>query len=719
MDFFDEAAAGYDGTPQPKPLPRPAALVAALERLDAEQKLIAAWKPTEGNLRVSAVAGSGKTTNLVALGARLVVDGDVAPSRLLMLTFANRAAKTLQARIGKLLPYSIASSVRIGTFHGIALGVLRAEDPKRWHMSRCMDGNSRTRSPSVESAHLVWRNVVEWGKVPGTGVPSLKIAKNTEEARRYPSFYSLARSYSYNTPDDLDDVLAKAAPPDFEEAWELFNNAKKAMNAWDFNDVLSAYLHEIVAPVDMAGCPIPARDSADVLLCDEAQDNSRVQTQIIEGLASLGRAVIVGQGAQAIHRWRGAFPEMFLDAPKRMNAKTLSISTNYRSVPEIVELSNRVVAGCSWEVGPPARAFRAPNSGDARLFRRGAVPRDKLERYAAVEALRDGASTDGERAAAEAALRRMEDPPSAIDCLRHGDCAQAVAEAIALATKRGVAPGAFAILTRTNAQLGDFQAALADQEVAYTIVGGDSLFEGKEGMGVLAYCMLADRDAWGSLERVIQGPPKRYLPSGFFAGCRARGGDMVKAIRAEADTLQSNASMRGALALAKDIERLREQKTWDGVLDTVAKLVETAPEKTRKKIDGEAPDDDRPALFGAALRIARRKAGAQALLETAQRMINSNRSSGEDDEQPGGGERVVLSTCHRAKGSEFQHVYLYAEEGTFPSSKSAGQFERADELRLFYVGVTRARDRLTFAFKDKPADFVIDYAGASLKAMEL
>jgi DNA helicase-2/ATP-dependent DNA helicase PcrA len=652
------------------------ALDAALAALDPEQAHVAAWRPGSNpklpNLRIIAPAGSGKTRVLTVLSARLIAEAQVNPQDLVLLTFANKAAKVCQERIADLLPPHLVPQ-RVGTFHSIALRRLRDAEASglvdqtahRWSQARCLDSDGKTRSTYIPSAYVLWRCATEYGRMPGTKAESLRIAKSYDEVSRYERFAGICRSAGVENDAELaqNDSLSQRAPTDFGEAWALVREAKLALNAWDFDDAIAAYLLELSTHGSVF-------DRAALVLCDETQDNNDVQMQILEKLAgSQGAIVVVGDGAQAVHVWRGANPELFQQADIRLKAETRHLARNYRSVPEIVDLGNAITKGRKWKLGPPSIATR------------------------------ETAKTTAGTASGTASTQVI--PP--IRAIVLGEAPMEVAQRIELAVKKGTATYAdFAVLTRTNAHLTNFQAALAAYNIPAKLVGTDSVFDHREVETFLAWCVLAQHDAYTSLEKAARFP-NRYLAASFAKAVRDhRGLGFVKAIEAAIGALPP-ARRKGAEALLKDIQWMRSLP-WSKVPDFVLDLLLASTNEKNKQKAGDSPDEDRPGLYRAAHRIVSRFEDAERAVDFAERCAALAFMENADQDA------VVLSTVHRFKGREAPHVYLYCPAGSFPSAKS-GKHELEDERRLFYVAVTRAADTLTLVSEGPPCEFAIHYCG--------
>ena len=616
------------------------ALDALIARLDPDQKNVAAWRPADGNMRVVACAGAGKTTTTVALVADLVRSGSVAPEGVVLTTFSKKAGEELRARLGAVTPTPVLERMRVGTFHALALRTMRAVEGG-WEINGCIDLDGRTRREGVPAGSAIWRAICSFGAVPGTGKPSLKL-DDCGRPTDYAMAIDLLRAQGFTSPDD---VPAEKTPAldRWDEAWTAYTAAKRALRAWDFNDVLSAWRGSLIAgraPAD-----------AGVVIVDEAQDNNRVQLDIATGLAGAsGRIILVGDLRQTIHVWRGSYPDLFAKADQVLGAQTREIPTNYRSLGPIVRLGNKIAHGRDWSLGAAASAHR------------GGDDRDDV----------------------------IEIMPGADDQASEAD---AVAARIAEDIATGASPGHYAVLARTNAARAYFEAALTTRNVPIAVLGGSSIFRTREAEVILAYCALAQHDAVGSLERTLNAP-KRYLPTTFAHAVRAAlvpGVTLPRAIRTAALTgALKPGSQRGASDLALTIERLRALP-WPQVPDAVLAIVQKAQDEIS---EADATDEDSPALYAAVASIAKRFTCAADLIDFAQRCINGTSALVEGAKGEG---RVTLSTVHRSKGLEWEHVYVSATDGVFPHHRAVIN-EIEDERRLFYVAATRAVDRLTFSY---------------------
>lgn len=631
-------------------------LAQLLASLDTDQAHVANWTPADGNLRVVAAAGSGKTRSVVAMAARLASEGIVDPRRIVVTTFSRKAADEITERLSGVVPADVAGQLRVGTFHALALRAIRTMEPGgfagsvwspiQWGMGFCLDLPGAKRNPGIPSPAVLWKTAVSYGTMPGTGVASLKL---DGDSANYARAADLLRANGYDEPSQ---VPRKEWPElsGFMDAWELVIDSKRALGAWDFSDVLSAWRDGMRDGV--------VSSSADVVIVDEAQDNSRVQLDIVQLLTrTTGRIVLVGDLRQCIHVWRGAYPDLFAHADTAIKAGTRQIRTNYRSTPAIVALGNATANGRAWSLGDAASAHRA-DTGGVTVW---------------------GGFSDDE---AEAGY---------------------VAERISADVAAGAKPGDFAILCRTNAAVGLFQAMLTEAKVPCAVVGGTSIFAHREVETMMCYLIVAERDAFNALGKMVN-VPTRYIGARFVTQVQEvatrQGIGMLDAIRQVTPTLTPG-SQRGARDLHATLSNLR-RLPWEAKIDAVLSLLagEERAERRAAHSAEETPDEDKPALYRCAASIARRFSNATDLYAFAER-CNANVQFVVEGENNADG-RVTLSTVHRSKGREWPTVYVAASAGVLPHHRNMTGPGEEDERRLYYVAATRARDSLVLLWNHQP-----------------
>jgi DNA helicase-2/ATP-dependent DNA helicase PcrA len=653
------------------------------EKLDAEQREVAKWTPEQGNLQVSATAGSGKTTAVTALTAALLYTGAVAPDRLIITTFTNKAAAELRTRLRALLRPDLMATLRVGTFHSLAIKAMRSGS--EWNMTRCLDASPRTRAKDLMWSGFLWRKIVKETKpLPYTGAKGLGLKK---DERAYAMAMDNLRCEGISNREWLTTraIRSRTKMRELAAAWEMYDNYKAASNSWDFADVLHAWWAKLAAGAE-------GESSADVIIVDEAQDNDCVQLDIARLLVGApvswagyralvrhaevrqrlvkanagGRIVLTGDGSQGIYSWRGAYSELFLHATKVMQATKLTLPNNYRSRPALVDVGNRVIQGRKWALGLQAKATRPAVPGALRV----------------VEEFDDEATE-----------------------------ASWVADQIKAQIDAGTNPNDFTILSRTNASLGAFQAELIARQIPLVMLGGKSLFRYREAQAVLGYLTLSSEELetvpniWPALLQAVDNccnRPLRYLGGRFVQQVRAEQGSDVPDVIRQASRKLSRGSGRNARELATLIEDLRRQ-SWQEATHTVEKLLVEWCESDPETGEGD-PDEDRPGIYQVACSVARKFEGPIEFLAFVNRCQNGTLEMNIGGELPPG--RVTLSTIHKFKGLESEHVFLPASEGQLPHWRNLPSNETPDkrrydgvsleeELRLFYVAITRARETLT------------------------
>jgi superfamily I DNA/RNA helicase len=593
-------------------------------RLDEDQTNVIRWSPGGKNLRVVAAAGSGKTTTIAALVTKLVLVDEVRPSDICVLTFANRAGQELKNRLSEALGAQIVKEMFVGTFHGIGLQMLRRSDEERWSMKNCADMAPSTRSPNIPSTMEFWRSAVVFGKMPGTGEESLKAAD-------YPDHHLRAASLQRAEGRDWTRAKGSGTAPKFTECWAMVERAKKAKGAWEFDDVLL----EWNAMLDPDG---PGMFK--IVVVDEAQDNNKVQGDIVRGLAGNdGNIVFVGDLRQTIHEWRGAHPRLFQSADKKLKAETRELRFNYRSTPSIVELCNGYASGKQWTLGSDVSAVSTSQ---------------------------------------EVSVRWKASPDPFVQAV-------SIANEVAAEIRSGVSRTR-AVLLRTNGQIAIFEALMLAAGVSVNLMGGRSALRSYAARTIQNYLKAINEDCAESLSQVLN-TPKRYLP-------RTYGQALIQTPTQNYETLAQRVarvarssrlkrgSMRGAMELSYFLESARSA-AWKAqpqlILDLIIEHWNDA---------GEAHETDGLGVLQAVATMASK---FDSYAEFAKFWKQQQSSLA--------GSEVTLSTIHRAKGLEWDHVYVDATGGFLPHHRASASQE-SEEERLLYVAMSRAKTALTLTWSE-------------------
>jgi DNA helicase-2/ATP-dependent DNA helicase PcrA len=607
----------------------------------------------EGSLLVLAGAGSGKTRVIVHRIARLVLELGVMPWHVLAVTFTNKAAGEMRERLERLLGPVRTADLWVQTFHAFGARFLRREaaraglspsfpiydDDDQLRLAKGIlaeAGADEALSPRELLSRIDgWKNQ---GLAP-------------EEVRVVPGDRDGAR--------DLD-------------LYARYTAALRRAGAVDFGDLL-------VLPVRLLerDPALRARWAARFrfLLVDEFQDTNRAQYRLLQLLAGGRKNVcVVGDDDQAIYRWRGADVENILGFDRDFpGTKVVKLEQNYRSTKTILDAAHAIIS-------------RARRRREKRLWTE-AGPGAPLALLVG-----EDEGLEGER----------------------------IARAVAQERARGTPGEEIAVLYRTNAQSRPIEAALRAARIPYAIVRGTSFYDRAEVKDAAAYLRLAlsptsDLDVERVVNRPARGIGDKTLErlrehaaargSSLFAALaeadrieglkpaarRALAGfhDLVEGLAAAVPSLDAGVAVQETLTRTGLLGSLAAQHTDEAAerAENLSELVAAAREFDESLL-GEPPPRDPEEVRPPALA---RFLEQIALLGEA------------DGETPEG--RVALMTLHAAKGLEFRAVFLAGvEDGTLPyerpwARESPAEREESldEERRLCYVGMTRAKERLTLS----------------------
>jgi DNA helicase-2/ATP-dependent DNA helicase PcrA len=597
----------------------------------------AAVEHGDGPLLILAGAGSGKTRVLTARIARLIRERGVHPSRILAVTFTNKAAGEMRERIGRQLGGDPAG-LWAGTFHGIGARLLRAEAERV----------GRTSSFTIydeDDALGLLKRVMERVKVsprewtPKSILSTISSAKNALVGPA--EFEQLAR-----------DPLAKAAAP----VYRALEGALRENNAVTFDDLLTLPVQVLTEHEDRRAAYAHRFQH---VLVDEYQDTNRAQYRFVTLIGGgHGNVAVVGDDDQSIYGWRGADIRNILDFERDFpGAVVVRLEENYRSAPPVLELANVVIAQNENRRGKVLRATRGGG-----------------ERIVSVRAL-------DERDEADWTIEEMR-------VLRAGRAALQLRD--------------MAVLYRTNAQSRAYEEALRRAGLPYRLVGAVRFYDRREIRDLMAYLRLVANPADDEAFRRAITIPKRGLGEATIelVAERARQAGVGLLAAATRDDCVAGAppAKRAALAdFAALIGRLRARAA-DAPVDTLLReLIAAIGYDTLLKAEPDADDRLRNVaelVAGAAEEVVDAE-GEVGLTPLDRFLQRATLVAGVDQLDPSA-DAVTLMTMHNAKGLEFPAVFIGGlEDGLFPLARAYDDPDMLEEeRRLFYVGITRAEDRL-------------------------
>jgi len=616
-----------------------------LEKLNPEQR--EAVDHFEGPLLVLAGAGSGKTRVLTTRIAHLIHERGVPADRILAVTFTNKAAGELRDRISSLLGES-PKGMWTGTFHALGARILRRHAPLLgW-------SNTFTIFDAEQSLRLIKRTTEEVG---------LDIRRWSPKAIR--GYVSSAKNQLIGPQQFVEenaegfDVFAR----NVAKVYTAYQRSLRAQNAFDFDDLL-------VKPVELfesnAELLATYRSRFHFLLVDEYQDTNRAQFRFVQLLASEHRnLMVVGDDDQSIYGWRGADIRNILDFETAFSgAHTVRLEQNYRSTEVILSAANAVI--------------------EQNVDRKGKTLRTERASGERITLVTTSGETDEARWIADQIEARVAEVP-------------------------GNAYREMSILYRTNAQSRALEDVFRRRGLPYQIVGGVRFYERREIQDVLAYLRLISNplDA-GAFERVVNYPRRgvgnKTLERLSAWAALERISLLDAAARAEEAPDLPKGGARGLIAFAALVQRqsalasqLRVGELLEGLVEEIQLLRHLAEEGP----EGEDRADNVGELIAGALDY-----NAELLDDLEGETLDHFTELdlflqqvalvADVDRHDPDANAVTLMTLHNAKGLEFPVVFISGlEDGLFPLSRAyddPSQLE--EERRLFYVGITRAEDKL-------------------------
>lgn len=596
----------------------------------------AAVEHLDGPLLVVAGAGSGKTRVLTARIARLLERG-VRPESVMAFTFTNRAAREMKERIERAVGER-AARLWVGTFHATAVRILRRE-------AAALD---RPRSFAIydrEDQESVLREILRGLELPeaayrlGTVLSRISDAKN-----------------ALVTPAESARLAVSPYEKQIAECYALYSDALRAAGAFDFDDLIAETVRLLVERPEIG--ERYARRFEHVLV-DEYQDTNHAQFRLVEALSRVHRNLfVVGDDDQSIYGWRGADLANVLEFEATFpGAEVVRLEQNYRSTGNILKAANAVIANNQARKGKNLWCDRE----DGALLR-FVLAADEVEEAGRIRAFLEERVRGGGR---------------------FDECA---------------------VLYRTNAQSRALETELRQRGILYEIVGGVAFYQRREVKDVLAYLRAAinPTDAvsfwriWNTPRRGL-GPAVRTQLEALLA---ERGGAPEEALRG---LVVGRALTRAALAGATDLLALlgeireRQSGSMEALMLHVLERSHYLPH-----LDGEEREsaNERRAnleeLVAAAVQSEERERDEESSGSSLVDFLAETALTTDADRLAEGADRVLLLTAHNAKGLEFPVVVIAGlEEGLFPHGSALDDpAELEEERRLFYVALTRARDRV-------------------------
>src|SRR5262245_51417806 len=605
-----------------------------LETLNPQQR--EAVTHTEGPLLIVAGAGSGKTRVIVHRLAHILDRRLAAPFEVVAVTFTNKAAGEMKERVDALVGADHGGA-QVSTFHSYCLRLLRRHAPRLGY----------------GAGFLVYDDTDQQALIRDC-LERLQIDDETFTPRQFRSRISDAKNRGL----DPEGLAGEAAGPLNDmtvKVFTLYQEKLRAADAMDFDDLIGQTLRLFARHADVRA---EVAGRVRYLMVDEYQDTNPPQYRLIRHLSSVhGNVCAVGDPDQSIYRFRFADINNILSFESDFpGTRIIKLEQNYRSTNNILEAATAVVRNnrkridkALWSEAPAGEPIEVLVASD-----------DRGEAERVVQRARELVRASG----AGVGKRRLDD---------------------------------IAILYRTNAQSRLFEEALARHGVPYVMIGGTRFYDRKEVRDVLAYlrAVVNPRDD-ASLRRILNVPPRdigRTTIDAVLEVARAGGltlGDAIpRAIEERAVTTRAARALGGFIDMMAELRaEARDLPPSRLLARIIARTGFDAHLHAAFPGDAAARVENLEELVNAVAAFDGLEDGLQSFLDRTALLAETDNVRGSAG--------LRLMTLHSAKGLEFPVVFIVGvEDDLCPHLRSAEENDGLEEeRRLFYVGMTRARERL-------------------------
>ena len=602
-----------------------------IEGLNDKQK--EAVLATEGPCLVIAGAGSGKTKVLTHKIAYLISEKNVKPYNILAITFTNKAASEMKQRVEKIVG-DVAQEMWMGTFHSICVRILR----------RFID------RIGFDTSFLIF-DTSDQKTVVKECLKALNIDDKTFSDRSVLSEISNAKNEMLTPKAYQAKYSGEFRKEKIGQVYELYQKRLRENNAIDFDDIINYTIDILSENPDVLQY---YTEKFKYVLVDEYQDTNKAQFTLVTILASrYGNITVVGDNDQGIYSFRGADISNILNFEKDFpGTKIIKLEQNYRCTGNILKAANAVIK-------------HNENKYEKKLW------------------------TENEEGSLPC-LYQAED--------EYDEANYDVKQIEHLKTEEYLKPKDFVILYRMNAQSRAIEDILRRENIPYKIVGGLKFYERKEIKDTIAYLRLIHNTSDNlSLKRIIN-EPKRGIGKTSLDKIQEisdRTGTSMYEIIKHAEEFDLNRVKANAEEFINLIEELRLKKQELSISELLKELLNKSGYTRALELENTVEAETRMQNLEEFLTVAI-EFEEESADNTLPEFLESITLSSDVDEMQDEDNTVTLMTLHSAKGLEFPVVFLVGmEEGIFPGYKSIGEpKELEEERRLFYVGITRAKQFL-------------------------
>jgi len=611
-----------------------------------------AVKQETGSMLVLAGAGSGKTRVLTTRISNLIRHG-ANPREILAVTFTNKAAKEMKARLEKTLGVDIAKNLWVGTFHSICSKILRfdiknykSEEGRNW-------AENFTIFDQDESMSLIKQ--------------ALK-AENMDDKVYAPQMVRSVISMAKNKAQTAFEFASKAKDYRTEKISLVFDRYEKLLaenNGVDFDDLLLLTVKLLSSNEEVL---LKYYNRFRHILVDEFQDTNQTQYQLINSIYSALKPeeeipsdkslCVVGDVDQSIYSWRGADYKIILNFQKDYPASTLiTLEQNYRSTETILDAANKIILNNTERI--KKNLFSVKGKGD------------KVTCYEANS---------------------------------ESDEAGFIARKIMSKTTSKLNYNDFTVLYRTNAQSRAIEESLMAKGIPYKIIGGLKFYDRKEIKDTVSYLKILFNPSDNvSLKRIIN-VPKRSIGKTTIEKLeqisQLKGISILDVIEEIDSQPDFNIRTKGILTDFLDLlKRLGSMQASMNLNEFISFLLEKTGYIDELKEEDSVESQTRLENLQEFINVARDFEEENEVVDFGE-FLSQVALVSDVDSLDETAESVTLMTLHSAKGLEFPVVFIAGlEENIFPHSRvQNSNSELEEERRLMYVGITRAQEKLFLTY---------------------
>jgi DNA helicase-2/ATP-dependent DNA helicase PcrA len=602
-----------------------------LEGLNPEQRR--AVETTDGPLLIQAGAGSGKTKTLTHRIAYLIATDRATPYNILAVTFTNKAAKEMRARVAGLLGENAENRSfmpYMGTFHSICVRLLRQDGEHIGIPKSFVIFDESDRQAAVKQASK-----------------QLMLDEKSFPARALSGLISGAKN-ELITPAEYTGTANSPSQKAAAQIFPLYERALKDAGALDFDDLISRTVQLLQIKPEIRA---KWTNQFKYIMIDEYQDTNAAQYKLVKLLTGEQKNIaVVGDDWQSIYSWRGAdFRNILRFEQDYPGCTVIKLEQNYRSTKHILEAAHAVITK-NQQRSDKQLWTAAGNGLPVQLLQ---VANERAEGDALIRRIRNGV---------DSGQRKFSD---------------------------------YAVLYRTNAQSRSIEEAFVHYGVPYRVVGGVRFYDRKEIKDVIAYLRLIFQpEDRVSFERIVNVPARGLGAKSIlnFGGWLRHEG-----LTLETGLLRVNdcpdltpKAKKSLFELGEMLVSLRivmQDASVSGLIDSLLRRINYLQSLDDGTPQGEARQENVKELLSVAQEY--QDVGLDGFLEEVALVSDL-------DGADFSGEAVTLMTLHAAKGLEFPVVFMIGmEETIFPHSRALyDQSEMEEERRLCYVGMTRARQEL-------------------------